>query len=374
MEGKKKKLRISTKIPLLFFVLCIIINVAAWLSKGFSDWYIKNVFPLWERTMGKLTSMVSFSVGEILIIIALIWIPVSLIILIILLIKKKGRRGKVFKGFCKIYFWLITFILVTETLNCFVLYHGSEFSELYSMPQKEYNSQQLAKLCEDIIVKTNDCSGKVKRDKDGKFVLTSDLDETAKSAVKNLSKDYPQLNGFYCTPKPVKCSYFMSQQYLMGIYFPFTMEANYNQEMYSSNLPDTVCHELVHTKGFIREDEASFIAFLACTKSDNADYQYSGYLNALDYVLNQTLENCDEETSEKLIKMISEPVAKDYTSDKEYWRKVNEDDSGLVSSKTLAKISDKVMDTSLKLNGVEDGKKSYGRMVDLLLNYYYGGK
>jgi hypothetical protein len=29
------------------------------------------------------------------------------------------------------------------------------------------------------------------------------------------------------------------------------------------------------------------------------------------------------------------------------------------------------MEASLKLNGVEDGKKSYGRMVDLLLDWYY---
>lgn len=29
------------------------------------------------------------------------------------------------------------------------------------------------------------------------------------------------------------------------------------------------------------------------------------------------------------------------------------------------------METSLKLNGVEDGKRSYGRMVDLLLDWYF---
>ena len=44
---------------------------------------------------------------------------------------------------------------------------------------------------------------------------------------------------------------------LMGIYFPFSMEANYNQDMYKAKLPDTICHELAHTKGYIQEDEAN---------------------------------------------------------------------------------------------------------------------
>ena len=38
----------------------------------------------------------------------------------------------------------------------------------------------------------------------------------------------------------------------------------------------------------------------------------------------------------------------------------------------IAAVSDAAMEASLKMNGVADGKKSYGRMVDLLLNYGIG--
>ena len=58
----------------------------------------------------------------------------------------------------------------------------------------------------------------------------------------------------------------------------------------------------------------------------------------------------------------------------DYWQSVQESDKGLLPSKTVAKVSDKAMEASLKLNGVEDGKRSYGRMVDLLLNYYFMNK
>src|SRR5438105_6884447 len=38
---------------------------------------------------------------------------------------------------------------------------------------------------------------------------------------------------------------------------------------------------MAHQRGFAREDEANFIAFLVCTKASNAYVRYSGYLGAL---------------------------------------------------------------------------------------------
>ena len=61
----------------------------------------------------------------------------------------------------------------------------------------------------------------------------------------------------------------------------------------------------------------------------------------------------------------------DWNGNVDYWQEVQESDKGLIDSKTVAEVSDKAMETSLKLNGVEDGKRSYGRMVDLLLDWYF---
>ena len=56
------------------------------------------------------------------------------------------------------------------------------------------------------------------------------------------------------------------------------MEANYNDVMYIMNKPDTFCHELAHLRGYIYEDEANFIGYLACVESEDAFFQYAGYL------------------------------------------------------------------------------------------------
>ena len=78
----------------------------------------------------------------------------------------------------------------------------------------------------------------------------------------------------------------LSYQGLTGIYLPFTVEANYNGDMPAYDKPFTVCHELSHLRGFMEEQEANFIAFLACIGSERTDFQYSGYLSGWVYCMN----------------------------------------------------------------------------------------
>ena len=73
----------------------------------------------------------------------------------------------------------------------------------------------------------------------------------------------------------------MCQMYMCGYYFPFSMEANYNDVMGIMKKP-AICAMNWRISGDIsNEDEANFIAFLACVESDDAAFQYSGYLSVL---------------------------------------------------------------------------------------------
>ena len=365
------KIRKSDWVLIILVILTVTLNIISRCSTNFSDWYTANIFPIWQSTYGRFTSIMPFSFGEILIIIGVAGLPVSLIAMIILLIVKKGRRLKIAGGFIRTYLWIIGIIAVVQTLNCFILYHCSTFAELNGISTAKHTNGELEQLGNWLVTEINSLATQVERDKEGKFVLTADLDETAKQAMENLSAEFENLDGFYVTPKPIKNSFFMSQLNLMGIYFPFSMEANYNNDMYKAKLPDTVCHELAHTKGYIQEDEANFIAFVACDRSENADYRYSGYLSALSYVRNKIFEYADDNKKIEFDSSISDEVWADIDANREYWQEVKEKEYTVFDSETVSEISDKAMESSLKLNGVEDGKQSYGRMVDLMLNYYY---
>ena len=370
-DTKKKRFPSKQFIALaIVFAVCILLNIIAWQSSTFCDWYTAHIFPLWENTYGRLTSLLPISFGEILIMTAVFGIPLSLIAMVILLIAMKGKRKKVAKIFGFVYGWIIAFVVVTETLNCFILYHCSSFAQLNEIEVTEHTDEELEKIGDIIIERLNQLSPQIQRDGEGHFILTSDVNETAKNAVRNLSGEFKNLDGFYVKPKPIICSFFISQVDLMGIYFPFSMEANYNNDMYKAKLPDTVCHELAHTKGYIQEDEANFIAFMACDRSGNAEYEYSGYLAAFTQVRNKIFEYADDEKKIKFDSSLDNSVWIDICANSDYWKSVDEAEDTIIDSKKAGEIADSAMEASLKMNGVQDGKKSYGRVVDLLLDYF----
>ena len=191
-----------------------------------------------------------------------------------------------------------------------------------------------------------------------------------------LGDTYDQLDGYYPRPKALLSSDFMCQQYMCGYYFPFSMEANYNDVMYILNIPSTMCHELAHLRGFIYEDEANFIAYLACVESDDTFFQYAGYLSVLVYLYNDLYHayQADPAGFEQAAGLmpplaVTEQVWEDDTFVmQEEWDRIN--GKALVDTELVDEVSDIFIDTNLKVNGVSDGSVSYSRVVRLLLQYY----
>ncbi len=52
-----------------------------------------------------------------------------------------------------------------------------------------------------------------------------------------------------------------------------------------------------------------------------------------------------------------------------YWEENEKKE--IISTETVAAVSDAASDASMKLNGVEDSIASYIRIVNLLLDYYF---
>lgn len=377
----------------------IILNIASWKSVPFSDWYIKHIFPIWLNTYARLTSMVPISVGEIMLVLAVAITLFGICLCVYNLICKRKFK-KAVKKFGIFYAWTVLIVCYVMTLNCFILYHGSSFSEKYMAhaaepdtlvastsgnviaqtttysqnkgQSKVYTKKDLAALRDYIVAQCNTLANEVDHDDSGAIYYNGDLIEASRQAMKKLGEDYDQLSGFYVTPKYLTCSEFFSQQYIMGYYFPFSMEANINSVMYITNVAPTICHELAHTKGFIYEDDANLIGFLACIRSDDPFLQYCGYLSVLDYVNKDFIESIEKNGSVyKSHIRISDVVAEDNIFlTKENWQEVEK--KAVVSTATVKKVSNTFMDTTLKLNGVEEGVLQYNNVVGLLLEYYDG--
>lgn len=354
----------------LIAVVVIVLNAVAWNSTTFCDWYIARVFPIWVNTYGRFTGWFPFSVGELMLLLAMILGGVALVFWLPALLYKKLRKAAGI--YYKFVAWTVLIVCLIMTLNCFILYHATTFSETYFGTAKPgaYSSEDLVQVRNMVVEACNELSGQMERDPEGNIVYDGDLREQAVASMKKLGKTYDRLDGFYPKPKPLYASDFFSQQYMCGYYFPFSMEANYNDVMYIMNMPSTLCHELAHLKGYIFEDEANFIGFLACVDSEDPLFQYSGYLSVLNYLDNDFYKSVGRDRELYLQQpIISEQVKRDnvFVTEKE-WERINA--KAVIATETVEKVSDIVVDTTLKVNGVHDGSISYSRVVELLLLYY----
>lgn len=383
-KWKKHKKGIITYLVLAAVV--ILINVLAWQSNAFCDAYIKYVFPIWVNTYGRLTGLVPFSVGEILLLLVVIAIVLWVILLLgqgmLWLINACGAKkvtatkgGKAYGKVVSVYsvgaLWIILVVCFIMTLNCFILYHASIFSQRYYGETKDgYTLEELIIVRNHVVEQCNRLALEMERDAEGNILYAGDIGQEAILAMQNLGKTYDQLDGYYPRPKPLAASDFFSQQYIGGYYFPFSMEANYNDVMYIMNYPATICHELAHLRGYIYEDEANMIGYLACIKSGNPFFEYSGYLSVLYYLDNDFWDAIGHDINAYYAQPIILPqVDEDNIFLKqEDWDRIEEE--AVIDTETVDEVSDAFTETVLVVNGVEDGIKSYSRVVELLLLYY----
>jgi len=373
--------------------LAVLVNILAWKSTLFCDFYVEHIFPVWLNTYGKWIGVFPFSVGELMIVLAvallIIFVMLGLVAVIFFIVRKWKEKKRIisdrynrkyntsirlFRIYRMICANIAVVVLWVMTLNCFILYHCSTFEDKYwndSITKREdYTIEELGMLRDFVVTKVNQYAKMMQRDEHGLIQYDGSMEQTAIAAMQNLGKQYPQLDGYYTTPKKIATSDFLSQQHMKGYYFPFSMEANYNDVMYIMSKPATMCHELAHTKGFIYEDEANLIAFLACLHSDDIVFQYSGYLSVLTYIDNDFIESINHNPAvyNSHVK-ISSQVKKDRVFlTEDAWTEVEK--KAVISTKTVKKASAKFTNTALVLNGVEQGSASYGEVVGLLMDYY----
>ncbi len=380
----------TTIILTVIMGLTIILNLLAWKSTAFCDFYVEKIFPIWHNTYGRLTSLSSKSVGEIMIALFVILLAAAVILGIVAVIFftiKKATKNQykltqktmpVIKKIVSIYYrFILAVVTVTAfvlTLNCFILYHCSTFKDKYLsemlMNQDEYTVEELAALRDYVVVRVNEYAKMMDRDENGAIIYDGNMEEEAICSMQALGDMYPQLSGYYTTPKQIQSSEFLSQQYMRGYYFPFSMEANYNNVMYIIQQPSTMCHELAHTKGFIYEDEANLIGFLACINSDDIVFQYSGYLSVLNYINNDFKESIGDNAAVYSSHVrISNQVKRDNVFlTEDAWVKV--ETKAIIKTETVKKASNTFIETNLVLNGIEQGKVNYSEVVGLLMDYY----
>ncbi|MCI8649236.1 MAG: DUF3810 domain-containing protein [Anaerotruncus sp.] len=338
--------------------------LAAWLLSEFAarnpmlteQFYSSSIYLVLAYVLGAITSLLPFSLMELGICTAIIVIPILLVQIL---------RKKICIPWQKLLFWAIhagCILTLVFVLICGLNYHRPEFATFSGLEVQESSTEELEALCMELAKQANFWRAKLGPMEQVTQLPFSDrsLMVLAKQCFGELSEDYTVLPKLPITPKPVLNSWWMSVIQITGIFSPWTYEANVNIAAPDYSIPATACHELAHTRGFMREDEANFIAYLACQKSKSNLFQYSGVMLALVHA-NNRLYDADYDAFLRVYEQMCEGVRLDFSDNNAYWAQFEG---------PIAEVSDAVNDTYLKVNHQNDGVQSYGRMVDLLLADY----
>ena len=337
--------------------------------------FARGIYKVYSQVVAVLTGWIPFSLAELIVAAGPVVIIVLLVRQVIRTVRVKEVKDGVSVGTQRFVLLmtavqnllcLVAVIFFVYVIGCGVNYHRYSANAYLGLDVQESSVEELSGLLIELAQETSKLRMQLTtEDERGVYILPMNvrqLGNEAKQAYKNLAKEYPIFGGNYPAPKPVTASRLMSHTEITGVFTCWTMEANVNVDISPYSIGSTMCHELAHLRGFMREDEANYISILACRASDSIDLQYSGNMLALIYVGNALYGKNADLYFEIYGKYYDEGVIRDLRANNEYWDQFED--------KKVAEVANKVNDTYLKANEQEDGVQSYGRDVDLLLAEY----
>lgn len=378
--------KISNKIK-LSLLLCVIggISLFVAVNSQFAAEYIfaRGIYKLLSIPTGLISGALPFSIAELVLIGLIIAVPMSVIYWLVKGISWIGKTRKnkagikaYLKAFAKLLSSFIqniiligSILFMSFVLLCGTNYYRYDFVKYCEFEVGEYTKEDLAGLCEELVLRTNEARAHIATENSkGIMVLEESISKTsakAAKAMRGLAGTYKSIGIFSGRAKGVMLSKYMSYTEIVGIFCPFTMEANVNVHVVDYNIPFSMCHELAHLCGYMKEDEANFIAFLACIESDDWELIYSGYSSALIYASNE-LYDIDKDAYYDIMSKLDEKVTLDMDADYNYWKAYEETEAGQV----IGEVSNQVNNSYLQINGQKDGVQSYNEIVELLLARY----
>lgn len=347
---------IPAAVALLLFLL---LPHLPWVTEyGFS----RGLFRVISVPLGGILAALPVSLTEMLVVLG---IPAGVVLLCLFIrrVMRSGDRkrllGRAARGLCWVLSSALLFYGVMHGLNFYRL-PAAELMGLDTSPQ---SAEFLQQVCIDLAWQAAQEREALPEDAEGRMKLSQSKRGTlrlADNGYRNLDGRYPFLWGGVWNAKPVLLSHWWSYTGITGMYFPFFAEANVNIDIPDWEIPSTAAHELAHTRGFAREDECNFFAFLTSIHSDSADFRYSGYMLAYIYCSN-ALYAYDQEMWKAVQPYCSDGMRRDLQQQSAYWKQFEGE---------VQQISSSINNSFIEAHGDKDGVLSYNRVVQLVLGYY----
>ena len=348
----------------ILFGISVIIYIIAVISPSFADFFNRYIGSFVRGILAFITNLLPFSLGELLLILLL-----PLIILAVIIASK--NHCDTWKHVLYFSAKLFSAVAIMGILFVFTLgtaYHGTPLDKKLEMDKAPVTKEELRHTADILTEIVNDLVGEIEFEDKSFSVMPysrNEMNDKLMDAYNKAHEKYAFIPKLQSRVKPVMMSELMSYTHITGIYSYFTGEANINIAFPDYTIPFTAAHELAHQRGIAKEDEANFVAFLVCMESDDPYIKYSAYLSVLEYVSNAyytadtSKDNADYIELRQALDIRVRYEQKAYS---EFFEKYRDN--------VAADISGATNDIYLQSQGVTEGGKSYGMVVDLAVAYY----
>ncbi len=350
-----KKLTVYQILSLLLVVQILLVKLVSNFPNQIEYYYSNGIYPFISNIFRSFFGWIPFSVGDIFYFLVGLIFLISIIQYIKSRFKNTKQRLFKFGAYLSVFYFLFH---ILWGLN----YHRNSLFQTLNLEQKEYTMEELTNLTHTLLHKLTQTHLQIVSNDSLKVEIPQSKAEIITRTVlgyEALAKEYPRYKYQKVSLKKSLFSVPLTYMGFSGYLNPISGEAQVDYLVPKVNLPMISSHEVAHQLGIASESEANFIGFLAATRSNDANFKYSGYLTALRYSVS-AIHFRDSMASKEIIKKIPIGILKNIKESQDFWESYQN------KAEPFFKL---FYDNYLKANEQKDGMQSYSKMVNLLVAY-----
>ncbi|SEL28837.1 DUF3810 family protein [Ruminococcus albus] len=292
---------------LIVLLICSAVMGFAWFFPELCDKYTDSIFYNICNGVSRVTGLVPFAIGEIIMYIgaaAMVFAVIFLLLLIFL--RQKGR----YRRFCAVYFKTLLMALVCTVFiympTWYIPFCGTVLGKGETDARTEFTPDEVEKLVRYSVDGINSAAEEIEIASDGTvlFPTAKETQSLIADAMRSMGDEFPRLNGYYPPVKTALCSDILERMDITGYNYPFTMEPTHSKYQAPLDSIVTDAHELAHHKGYFLENEAEMLSIVALTQSPDPYLRIAGYHALYWWVCDSYYENIDTDMEKEFKNMI----------------------------------------------------------------------
>ena len=357
---ERKRIPLFAKIFYAIALASALLYIGFLCSASFADFFNRRIGSVLRAVLAHLTGWIPFSLAEFL----LLMLPLILVSVSLYGIHRYASSWRNVGIFCASMVSVAALVFSIFTVGFAAGYRGRRLDEKLGIERRDVTAQELYETALILADRLESDQKRVAFSPNSDFSIMpygyGEMNDRLLDAYDSFCEEYDFIQRLDSRLKPVMLSRVMSYTHITGVYTFFTGEANVNVAFPDYTLPYTAAHELAHQRGIAREDEANFMAFLVCERSEDAYLRYVGNVNLLEYVLSALYQASPSLYSQAYMR-VPTAVRGEMVAFSAFFEQYRDS--------VASDVSEVMNDTFLTMHGTE-GTRSYGMVVDLAVAYF----